>query len=86
MIVNIHQAKTHLSRLIEQAEAGEEIIIARAGTPVARLAPVVSAQQRQPGRFAGHVQLMEGYFDPLPDEELAAWEGAEEESVGKPRP
>ena len=56
--VNIHQAKTHLSRLVEQVEAGEEIVIARAGRPVARLVPYrARTQPRQPGAWKGRVQL-----------------------------
>lgn len=56
--VNIHEAKTHLSRLVEQVEAGEEIVIARAGRPVARLVPYrARTQPRQPGAWRGLVRL-----------------------------
>jgi len=76
--VNIHEAKTHLSRLIERAERGEEIIIAKAGTPKVRLALVAETQPlRRPGRFAGSLRVGASFFDPLPDEDLAAWEGNE---------
>ena len=56
--VNIHEAKTHLSRLVEQVEAGHEIVIARAGRPVARLVPYrARSEPRQPGAWKGRVQL-----------------------------
>lgn len=74
IIVNVHEAKTHLSRLLEQAHAGQEIILAKAGKPYARLMPLASEPaNRQPGRLAGRVS--ESFFDPLPVDELDAWEG-----------
>jgi prevent-host-death family protein len=73
--VNIHEAKTHLSRLISQVSDGEEIIIAKNGVPVARLVSVVDRKPRQPGRFRG---LMTGAGDhllqPMPPDEVALWE------------
>ena len=51
--VNMHEAKTHLSKLVARVEAGEEIVLARAGRPVARLSPVPTTQPRRPGRFKG---------------------------------
>ena len=70
--VNVHEAKTHLSRLLEQAHAGEEIILAKAGKPYARLVPLqVLPPRRQPGRLAGRVG--DEFFDPLPADELRAW-------------
>ena len=74
-VVNIHEAKTHLSRLLAQVEAGEEVIIARNGTPVARLVPCEKRGKRQPGAWKGLIELDDSFFDPLPEEELAAWEG-----------
>jgi prevent-host-death family protein len=74
--VNIHEAKTHLSRLIERAAQGEEIIIAKSGTPVARLMPVSAGAIRQPGRFADSLKVTTAFFEPLPEEDLAAWEGS----------
>jgi len=57
-IVNIHQAKTHLSRLIERVETGEEVVIARAGRPVARLVPFrARTTPRVPGQWRGRVKL-----------------------------
>lgn len=56
--VNIHEAKTHLSRLVERVEAGEEVVIARAGRPVARLVPYRAAgRRRRPGLWRGQVQI-----------------------------
>lgn len=75
--VNVHAAKTHLSALLERVEQGEEIIIARSGHPVARLVPL-RAKQRVPGRFKGGVDIpTEAFFEPLPESELAGWEGRE---------
>lgn len=73
-IVNVHDAKTHLSRLLDQAHAGEEIILAKAGKPYARLMPLATEPpRRQPGRLAG--RLDDAFFEPLPDAELDAWDG-----------
>ena len=73
--VNIHEAKTHLSRLLAQVEAGEEVVIARNGKPVARLLAVQELGRRQPDVFKGEFVLPDSFFDPLPEEELKAWEG-----------
>jgi prevent-host-death family protein len=64
-IVNVHEAKTNLSRLLERMEAGEEVVIARAGTPVARLVPV-PAGARTPGRLRGRIQIGDDFDAPLP--------------------
>ena len=69
--VNIHQAKTHLSRLLARAHAGEEIIISKAGVPYARLIPLEPATQRKPGIAPGAVT--DAFFEPLPDDELDQW-------------
>lgn len=76
-VVTIHQAKTQLSKLIAKAEAGEEVVIMRGKIPVARLAPIAKKTgKRVPGRLKGKVTLPnEFFFDPLPEEELRAWEG-----------
>jgi prevent-host-death family protein len=72
--INVHEAKTHLSRLLDRAHAGEEIILAKGGKPYARLMPLAAAPgPRQPGRLGGRID--DSFFDPLPEEELAAWEG-----------
>lgn len=74
--VNVHEAKTHLSQLIDRAAAGEEIVIARAGRPVCRLAPLAAASQpRTLGLFAGQPFAMADDFDVLPDDIAAAFEG-----------
>ena len=75
-VVNVHEAKTHLSRLLAQVEAGEDIVIARSGTPVARLVRFQKRGKRQFGSMKGRVRLDDSFFDPLPEEELAAWEGS----------
>ena len=76
--VNIHAAKTQLSRLVEQAAAGEEIIIARAGRPLARLVPLTEAaagRKRVLGMLAGQLQVPDSFDAPLPEDMLAAFEG-----------
>ncbi|MDZ4165024.1 MAG: type II toxin-antitoxin system prevent-host-death family antitoxin [Smithellaceae bacterium] len=70
-IVNVHEAKTHLSRLLEEVKQGREIILAKSGTPVARLVPYEAIKARIPGMAEGAFD--ESFFDPLPEEELAAW-------------
>jgi prevent-host-death family protein len=73
--VTIHQAKTNLSRLIERASAGEEIIIARGSKPVARLVPVGAVKgKRQPGSLKGKLVIGPEFFEPLPESELSNWE------------
>ena len=68
--VNIHEAKTHLSRLIQAVEEGEEITIARAGRPVARLVPAEQRREpRKPGSAKGKIKILEG-FDEY-DEQIA---------------
>ena len=73
--VNVHEAKTNLSRLLAQVEAGEEVVIARNGSPVARLVRVRPRGKRQFGSMKGRIKIDDSFFDPLPEEELAAWEG-----------
>lgn len=70
--VNLHEAKTHLSELVDDAAAGEEIVIAKAGKPLARLGPLEQPQPRRPGLAKGRVT--EAFFEPLPDDELERWE------------
>lgn len=75
VIVNEHEAKTNFSVLLEKAHAGQEIILAKAGKPYARLMPLAKEPpQRTPGRLAG--RLDGAFFDPLPIDELRAWEGS----------
>ena len=73
--VTIHAAKTNLSRLIAQVEAGEEVTILRGTEPVARLVPVGSPPRRVFGALAGQIEVTEAFFEPLHDEELAGWDG-----------
>lgn len=72
--ISIHAAKTHLSRLIARAEAGEEIIIARGRKPVVKLVPIAAKPRRVPGRLKGQVSIGPEFFEPLPPEELDAWD------------
>lgn len=74
--VTIHKAKTQLSKLIEQAEKGEEVIIARGKTPVARLVAYAPEQpQRGFGSMKGRAKIGPEFWEPLPEEELKLWEG-----------
>ena len=74
-ITNIHEAKTHLSRLIDRAAAGEEIIIAKAGKPIARLIPYKeSSFTRKPGLWKGKVKIHSD-FDELPENIKVAFSG-----------
>ncbi len=76
MIVSIRQAKTQLSKLIAAALAGEEVVITRGSEPVVKLTPVASmAGKRQFGRYKGLFELTDAFFDPLPEGELALWNG-----------
>jgi prevent-host-death family protein len=73
-IFNMHQAKTSLSRLVERALAGEEIVIARNGEPLVKLVPVSNAREpRVPGRSKGRIWIAPDCFDPMTEEELEEW-------------
>jgi prevent-host-death family protein len=72
--VNVHEAKTQLSRLLALVEAGESIVIARHGKPIAQLVPV-SSTPRQPGRLKGKIRLQADFDAPLPEEMAAAFRG-----------
>jgi prevent-host-death family protein len=75
--VNIHEAKTHFSRLVERAAAGEEIIIARSGKPVARLVPLEDVEKpRVFGRMRGKIRVADDFDAPLPDEILDRFENS----------
>jgi prevent-host-death family protein len=75
-VVNMHQAKTSLSRLVERALAGDDIVIARNGEPLVKLVPVVKEQKpRVPGRYKGQIWIAPDCFEPMTEEELALWEG-----------
>lgn len=74
--INIHEAKTHLSRIVEEVAAGEVVIIAKAGKPVARLVPLASAVvPKRLGLLKGAIRVPNDFNAPLPDDVLAAFEG-----------
>lgn len=70
--VNVYEAKTQLSKLLDRAHRGEEVIISKGGKPYARLVPLEPPPARKGGWLAG--KLGKGFWKPLPDEELEAWE------------
>jgi antitoxin (DNA-binding transcriptional repressor) of toxin-antitoxin stability system len=73
--VSIHVAKTTLSKLLARVEAGEEIILARGKTPIARLTPIrPEPAKRQFGAMRGRVSVGPEFFEPLPEAEIAGWE------------
>ena len=74
-VVNVHQAKTELSRLLARVEAGEDVVIARRGEPIARLVACKARIKRQPDALKGKIVVPDTFFDPLPEQELTAWEG-----------
>jgi prevent-host-death family protein len=76
-VFNVHDAKTHLSRLLERVARGEEVIIAKSGRPVAKLVPV-AAEPRRPGRLKGRIRLGPDFDEALPEEVLAAFRGERE--------
>lgn len=74
--VSVHEAKTHLSRLIERVLAGEEIVVARNKEPVIKLIPAVPPKKKPLlGALKGQVLIDDRFFEPLPEEELARWNG-----------
>lgn len=74
-IVTIHAAKTHLSQLLAEVEAGEEIVLARGKTPIAKLTRYTAPEtKRKPGSMKGLIDIGPEFFEPLPEEELKAWE------------
>jgi prevent-host-death family protein len=73
--VTIHTAKTTLSQLVARVEAGEEIVLARGKQPIAKLVPYHPVgPKRQFGALRGVVSVGPEFFDPLPEDELAAWD------------
>jgi len=75
-VVNVHEAKTHLSKILDRVSAGEEIIIAKAGKPVARLVPLkAEGKPRVPGTYAGRIQISDDFGAPLPDDVIDDFEG-----------
>jgi antitoxin (DNA-binding transcriptional repressor) of toxin-antitoxin stability system len=89
-VVTVHYAKTNLSRLLAEVEAGGEVVIARGDKPVARLVaePLATPVEAPPrkrmfGFMKGRVSLDDSFFDPLPEDELALWEGGPEDLEDK---
>lgn len=85
MVVNVHDAKTNFSKLLERAHAGEEIVLAKAGKPYAKLVPYVETPKprRQPGGLVLKGEIPDSvWFDPLPEDELELWEGKRLEKDG----
>ena len=80
MQVNVHEAKTQLSKLIEAALRGEEVVIARNSEPVVRLVPVKKSGFRM-GMLQGLVAELPDFLEPMPEDELRLWEGAGDERV-----
>ena len=84
--MNVHEAKTHFSRLLERAHAGEEIVLAKAGKPYAKLVPYEAARtplKRKPGGLKVTGPIPDSvWFDPLSEEELHLWEGKNLEKYG----
>ena len=75
-VVNIHEAKTHLSRIVDQVAAGQEVIIAKAGRQMARLVPLeAAAQPKKLGGLKGHIKVPDDFNAPLDDRVIAAFEG-----------
>ena len=73
--VTIHVAKTNLSRLVQRVEAGEEILLARGGQPVAKLVPLnPQPKERKFGALRGKISVDQSFFEPLPEDELSQWE------------
>lgn len=66
--VSVHEAKTHLSRLLQRVEAGEEVVITRGGEPIARIVPLKTTLPREPGRLKGAVKIADDFDAPLPEE------------------
>jgi prevent-host-death family protein len=77
--VNVHDAKTNLSVLLARVECGDEVVIARAGKPIARLVPIKRTRKkrpdRRPGQLKGKIWIGPDFDDPLPEDILAAFRG-----------
>ncbi len=75
-LVNVHEAKTHLSRLLEDVANGHEVTIAKAGKPIARLVPIAGhPTQRAPGYLRGRIRIAQDFDTPLPEDVQSAFEG-----------
>jgi len=72
---NVHEAKTHFSKILAIVQSGEEVVIAKAGRPIAKVVPIRNLKPRVPGRWAGRIWVADDFDAPLPDELLDAFEG-----------
>ena len=76
-VYTVHHAKTNLPELIKRAGNGEDVVIARGDKPAVKLVPVATKKPKHVvGAYKGEFTVPDSFFDPLPEEELAAWEGA----------
>jgi len=73
--VNVHEAKTNLSRLLDEVGEGGEIVIAKAGKPVARMIPIRTRKRRKPGALKGKIRIAKDFDAPLPDDVLDLFDG-----------
>jgi prevent-host-death family protein len=72
--VNVHEAKTHLSKLLRKVQGGEEVVLAKSGKPIAKLVPFGSPSARRvPGHAKGTVRILDNFDDPLPEEFVRAF-------------
>jgi len=74
-IVNVHEAETHFSELIDAVVHGSEIIIAIAGKPVAKLIPISKKPKRRMGVLKGKIKISKSFYEPLPEDIIASFEG-----------
>lgn len=74
-VFNVHDAKTQFSRILAKVQAGEEVVIAKAGEPIAKVVPIRHARVREPDSKLGLLWIAEDFDGPLPDEVLDAFEG-----------
>jgi antitoxin (DNA-binding transcriptional repressor) of toxin-antitoxin stability system len=76
-VYTVQEAETQLSKLMERAERGEEVIVARGDKPAMRITPVAARNgaKREPGGFEGQIVIHDSFFEPMTEEELALWEG-----------
>lgn len=81
MTLNLYDAKTQLSSLVDKAAEGEEIIIAKNGQPMAKLVPFKDPIRRKPGRLKGKIWMSKDFDAPMTEEELGLWESADEDDL-----
>lgn len=83
--ISIHEAKTHLSRLLRQVEKGQEVVLRRGSKPIARIVPLEKPKKERIGGLKKSypmLRLPDSFFDPLPASEIAAWEGKHGNQLG----